>query len=222
MVVGCYRQKVPMSFASEGLALMEEQVLRSEIKKSWLAGALMVSLVTSSMLVVTSVYAWAVVYCHRLLPLPLWIGWVVSSYSTLGLIAFLLLKLIKREGGRPYTFSVAVFLSATWFIECLFLVVILPAIVLATYPRIPTDQPRKGDFKTMRVSIELVACASVEMEFDDEQMAKIEEAGCPMQLDEFERLTGLSVDTEDVFTSHLEVADVNILPETKEMKEMTT
>ena len=75
----------------------------------------------------------------------------------------------------------------------------------------------------MRISIDIVARTSIEMEVDEEQMAKIEESGWPTSLYEFESLTGLNVDPEGLLeTAPFEVDDVNVLPEPKETKERTT
>lgn len=75
----------------------------------------------------------------------------------------------------------------------------------------------------MKARITLVARGTVDVEIDESQRAKIEEeVPGPMDLDVFENLLGLSIDTSDVFgTSHMEVDDVDFLPEPKKSRSRT-
>ena len=65
----------------------------------------------------------------------------------------------------------------------------------------------------MKARIELVARGSLTVEIDESQKARIEEEVFgPIDLDDFERLTGINLDTSDVFgTSHMEVDDIEFL-----------
>jgi hypothetical protein len=69
----------------------------------------------------------------------------------------------------------------------------------------------------VRARIELVARGTVTVEIDESQKERIEEEVFgPMDLDDFERLTGLNLDTSNIFgTSHMEVDDVEFLSDTK-------
>ncbi len=68
----------------------------------------------------------------------------------------------------------------------------------------------------MKVRFEMVARATVDIEVDDAQKRKLQNLECPVDLSELEGLLDLDIDTTDIFeTSHIEVDDVEFLPEYK-------
>jgi hypothetical protein len=70
----------------------------------------------------------------------------------------------------------------------------------------------------MKVRIELVAHTrgSVDVEVDKTQELKLQDIVGPMDLKEFESWLGMDIDTSNVFSkSHMEVDDVEFLPESK-------
>jgi hypothetical protein len=75
----------------------------------------------------------------------------------------------------------------------------------------------------VKARIELVARGVITVDIDEAQKSRIEEEVFgPIDLDDFERLTVINLDTSDVFgTSHMEVDDVDFLPGPKPQKAPT-